>query len=123
MSHTGELDGLVLKAVKALDVGGAAATHLPARAGLYTLAPTGPEAVSVLGLEDLQPEEPLARRILYLGKAEDSLESRLISTHFAPGESGHSTVRRTLGALLGCQATPRGSRIINPSRKQLMTMT
>jgi hypothetical protein len=96
---------------------------VPERAGLYSLAVPDGEAIGQLGLEELEPEAPLASRVLYLGKSETSISDRLIDTHFAAGKSGHSTVRRTFGALLGLSAIPRPSRITAPTRKQLMTMT
>ena len=68
---------------------------LPAVPGLYTLAVRDVGAIAELGLEDLEPDTPLASRILYLGKAESSIASRLGGTHLATGKSGHSTVRRT----------------------------
>lgn len=38
--------------------------------------------------------------LIYIGKAEKSLNSRDYKTHFSNGKSGSSTVRRSLGALL-----------------------
>jgi hypothetical protein len=77
----------------------------------------------MLPLPEFEPHDPLGHRVLYLGKAEDSLVGRLKGTHFMTGESGRSTVRRTFGALLGFKPIPRPSRIMNPDRRQLMTMT
>lgn len=37
---------------------------------------------------------------MYVGKAEESLASRDLKTHFATGKTGQSTVRRTFAALL-----------------------
>ena len=48
---------------------------------------------------------------LYVGKAEQSLQSRDIRTHFATGRTGSSTVRRSFAALLrnsqGLRGVPR----------------
>ena len=48
---------------------------------------------------------------LYVGKAEQSLQSRDIRTHFATGHTGSSTVRRSFAALLrnplGLRGVPR----------------
>ncbi|WP_163543482.1 GIY-YIG nuclease family protein [Occultella kanbiaonis] len=48
-----------------------------------------------LGLSPAFDDEPL-----YVGKAERSLNGRDVGTHFAAGETGSSTVRRSLAALL-----------------------
>jgi hypothetical protein len=54
---------------------------------------------------------PPDARPLYLGKAEDSLISRDLRTHFGDGRTGQSTVRRSLAALLhdalGVRGMPR----------------
>ena len=91
--------------------------------GLYSFGAKSEAAVADLGLEELQPDQSLASRVLYVGKAEDSLSTRLAGTHFAVGRSGHSTVRRTLGALLCLEAIPRSGKVESPTRKQLMTAT
>jgi hypothetical protein len=96
---------------------------LPPGPGLYTLSTRDARAIGELGLENLQPDAQLTRRILYLGKSESSLADRLEGTHLATGKSGHSTVRRTFGSLLGLCAITRPSRIVGPTRKQLMTAT
>jgi hypothetical protein len=44
---------------------------------------------------------PPDSRPLYVGKAEDSLVSRDLKTHFESGATGRSTLRRSLAALLG----------------------
>jgi hypothetical protein len=44
--------------------------------------------------------EPPDARPLYVGKAEVSLVSRDLKTHFRSGRTGQSTVRRTFAALL-----------------------
>lgn len=50
-------------------------------------------------------------QLLYVGKAERSLNGRDVRTHFAAGKTGSSTVRRSLAALLvdelGLVAVPR----------------
>jgi hypothetical protein len=55
--------------------------------------------------------EPPDKRPLYVGKAEDSLVSRDLDTHFGDGRTGSSTVRRSFAALLhdslGLQGIPR----------------
>ena len=96
---------------------------VPTGPGLYSLSTSRELAIADLGLKELEPDEPLTARILYLGKAEDSIAKRLAGTHFTTGKTGHSTVRRTFGALLGLSATTRPSTIASPTRKQLMTMT
>ena len=110
-------------AIRILGVEGEPVDGLPAVAGLYTFSARRPGAVGELGLKELEPDMPLTRRILYIGKSESSLADRLGGTHFATGMSGHSTVRRTFGSLLGLRAIPRPSAIADPTRKQLMTMT
>ena len=96
---------------------------VPTGPGLYSLSTSRESAIADLGLKELQPDEPFTARILYLGKAEDSIAKRLAGTHFTTGKTGHSTVRRTFGALLGLSAITRPSTIASPTRKQLMTMT
>jgi hypothetical protein len=44
--------------------------------------------------------EPPDERPLYVGKAEDSLASRDVQTHFGDGRTGSSTLRRSLAAFL-----------------------
>jgi hypothetical protein len=96
---------------------------LPAKPGLYALWPVGPSALEDLGLEDVDGLDPLMSRPLYLGKAEDSLVKRVAGKHFVSGDTGHSTVRRTLASLLGLEAVPRRSGIVSPTPKQMLTMT
>jgi hypothetical protein len=112
-------------AVTALDVSAPAISlnRAPTTSGLYSLAAKSIETVRRLGLADMPGEKSLRRRILYLGKAEDSLLSRLAATHFATGETGRSTIRRTLAALLELSPIPRKSGVREPSRRQLMTMS
>jgi hypothetical protein len=71
-----------------------AADHVPKQPGLYAIY--GSAAVwRALGLG-----EPPDGRPLYVGKAEDSLVTRDIKTHFGDGRTGQSTVRRSFAALL-----------------------
>jgi hypothetical protein len=121
-----KVERAVADAARALDVASGRVLTLdalPAAPGLYTLTAGDPCAIAGLGLDELEPAAPLTGRVLYLGKSESRLSDRLAGTHFATGESGRSTVRRTFGSLLGLAAIPRPSRIENPTRKQLMTMT
>jgi hypothetical protein len=83
----------------------AADPQLPAEAGLYAIY--GAAAV----WEELGLGQPLDERPLYVGKAEDSLVSRDLRTHFGDGRTGSSTVRRSFAALLherlGLEGRPR----------------
>jgi hypothetical protein len=94
-------------------------SDMPTSTGLYTLAANNTNAVAELGLEDFEGQDPLDSRILYLGKAEESLEERIASTHFKTGKTGHSTVRRTFAALLDLESCPRPSKIQHPSEPQI----
>ena len=70
--------------------------EVPPRPGLYAVH--GNTAVwHQLGLGD-----PTDARPLYVGKAERSLASRDVNTHFSTGKTGSSTLRRSLAGLLGC---------------------
>jgi hypothetical protein len=64
------------------------------RPGLYALYGSG-VVWKQLGLG-----EPPDRRPLYVGKAEASLVARDLNTHFATGETGRSSPRRSFAALL-----------------------
>jgi hypothetical protein len=83
----------------------AADRAVPARPGLYAIY-GGVEAWNELGLG-----EPPDGRPLYIGKAEDSLVTRDLKTHFGDGRTGQSTVRRSFAALLhdtlGLRGMPR----------------
>jgi hypothetical protein len=68
--------------------------HVPSSPGLYAIW-AGETAWRALGLE-----LPVADKPLYVGKAEKSLVSRDVNTHFMTGKTGQSTVRRTFAALL-----------------------
>lgn len=65
---------------------------VPNVAGLYAVY--GDEK-AVAQLEIGRPDRPL-----YVGKAERSLVSRDLRTHFATGKTGSSTLRRSVGSLL-----------------------
>lgn len=72
----------------------ALAGAVPDRPGLYAVYASTP-AWRELGLGDPPDDRPL-----YVGKAEDSLVSRDLKTHFASGKTGRSSPRRSLAALL-----------------------
>jgi hypothetical protein len=78
--------------------------HVPSKPGLYAVY-ADPETWQELNLE-IRVGCPL-----YVGKAEESLQSRDIRTHFATGRTGSSTVRRSFAALLpdplGLRGVPR----------------
>ena len=88
-----------------------AAEQVPRRPGLYAI-----HAGSEVWLE-LALGEPPDERPLYLGKAEASLVSRDLDTHFGDGRTGSSTVRRSFAALLreplGLEGRPR-----NPAKPE-----
>jgi hypothetical protein len=86
-------------------------SQVPAEPGLYAIY--GPADVwRELGLGAPSDDRPL-----YVGKAEGSLVSRDLRTHFGSGRTGSSTVRRSFAALLrntlALQAHPR-----NPSKPE-----
>jgi len=65
--------------------------NLPNEPGIYCIFL---KVGSILGELDNNTD------LIYIGKAEKSLNSRDYKTHFSSGKSGSSTVRRSLGALL-----------------------
>src|SRR5262245_30644986 len=67
---------------------------VPRRPGLYAIY-TSAEGWDALGLGQPPDDRPL-----YVGKAEDSLLSRDIGSHFGDGRTGQSTVRRSMAACL-----------------------
>lgn len=71
-----------------------AESAVPRRPGLYAVF-AEPDTWAELGLGT-----PPDGRPLYVGKAERSLASRDVRTHFASGKTGSSTLRRTLAGLL-----------------------
>lgn len=85
-----------------------AVPHVPARAGLYAIYGDA-DTWQQLGLGDPPDERPL-----YVGKAEASLVTRDLATHFGDGRTGSSTVRRSFAALLReplrLMARPRNSK-------------
>jgi hypothetical protein len=79
--------------------------RVPGRPGLYAIYGDG-KTWQELGLG-----KPPAGRPLYVGKAEDSLVTRDLKTHFGDGRTGQSTLRRSFAALLhdtlGLRGIPR----------------
>jgi len=71
-----------------------AESTVPGQAGLYAIYGDA-TTWNQLGLGD-----PPDGRPLYVGKAEDSLVTRDLKTHFGDGRTGQSTVRRSFAALL-----------------------
>ncbi len=67
---------------------------MPAVPGCYVLF-VRPQAVS-----DLVMDISFDSGVLYVGKAETSIEKRVHGSHLLSGRSGSSTLRRSLGALL-----------------------
>jgi GIY-YIG catalytic domain len=91
---------------------GDALDQVPHVAGLYAIwADAG--TWQMLGLKAPPPPKPL-----YVGKAERSLVSRDLKTHFRTGKTGSSTVRRSFAALLrdslDLHAVPRN--LVRPER-------
>lgn len=101
------------EALSLLTAGGSsldvAELEVPSAPGLYAV--TGDDDVWV----ELELTLPADDRPLYVGKAERSLASRDVRTHFATGKTGSSTLRRALAGLLAARldlrAQPR-----NPSK-------
>lgn len=92
---------LVDDAVRALRLPGSQFAELeavvPRAPGLYALhAEPG-------SLKHVEWDVPSDGRPLYIGKAERSLHSRDVTTHFGTGKTGGSTVRRSLASLLSEQ--------------------
>jgi hypothetical protein len=84
---------------------------VPRRPGLYAVHGAA-EVWHELGLG-----EPPDGRPLYLGKAEGSLASRDVDTHFSTGKTGSSTLRRSLAGLLAEQLALEG-RPRNPAKPE-----
>lgn len=58
--------------------------------------------------------------LVYIGKSESSLQTRDIRQHFEPGKTGHSTVRRSIGAILRREMDYRAlPRRTHPTRQDL----
>ena len=69
-------------------------TAAPTAPGLYALH------ASAAGLAALGLSHHPVDRAIYVGKSQSSLRTRTLGTHFRTGCTGHSTVRRSLAALL-----------------------
>lgn len=89
----------------------AANVDVQRRPGLYAVH--GEVAV----WQELGLGEPTDARPLYVGKAERSLASRDVNTHFATGKTGSSTLRRSLAGLLATQLASEG-RPRNPAKPE-----
>jgi hypothetical protein len=89
-----------------------ALAHVPDAPGLYAIYGSRET------WEELQLECDSEQRSLYVGKAEGSLVSRDLQTHFATGRTGSSTVRRSFAALLRDSLDLRGQprNLANPQR-------
>lgn len=83
---------------------------VPSAAGLYAVH-AEPDEWRHLGLDDPPDDRPL-----YVGKAERSLASRDVGTHFSTGKTGSSTLRRSLAGLLAddLRLTGRPRNLANP---------
>jgi len=81
-------------------------------AGAESTVPTRPGLYAIYGdattWNELAIGEPPDGRPLYVGKAEDSLATRDLTTHFGDGRTGQSTVRRSFAALLHDALSLRG---------------
>lgn len=88
-----------------------AKVDVPPRPGLYAVH--GDASV----WQELGLGEPTDARPLYVGKAERSLASRDVNTHFATGKTGSSTLRRSLAALLADRLALEG-RPRNPAKPE-----
>ena len=78
-------------------IGGGGGEVVPDSTGLYAVVAQDPDAVRA----ELRLDTSVSRSdVLYIGKAEGSLRARLERKHFAGGGTAHSTLRRTLAALL-----------------------
>lgn len=84
---------------------------VPRHPGLYAVH--GEAAV----WQELGLGEPPDARPLYVGKAERSLASRDVNTHFSTGKTGSSTLRRSLAGLLADQLALEG-RPRNPAKPE-----
>jgi hypothetical protein len=95
-------------------IAAAVAGAVPDRPGLYAIYASN-VVWRKLGLGEAPDDRPL-----YVGKAEDSLVSRDLNTHFATGKTGRSSPRRSFAALLAHDlklvAMPR--RPANPEPKK-----
>ena len=89
-----------------------APTVVPDRPGLYAIH------ADAKVWRELTLGEPPDDRPLYVGKAEDSLVSRDLRTHFGDGRTGSSTLRRSFAALLHrpLKLVPQPRNPANPER-------
>ena len=94
---------------------------LPDEPGIYVIWPANPLAIADLGLRDVAGEPSLADRPLYVGKAQDSVRRRL-TKHFSSGDTGRSTLRRTLASLLDLESRPRRTNIAYPTPEQVRAL-
>ena len=88
---------------------------VPSRPGLYAVH--GDHAV----WENLGLGEPTDARPLYVGKAERSLASRDVDTHFSTGKTGSSTLRAALPACSLMSWSWRDDRATLPSPRDSPT--
>ncbi|MCG2784603.1 MAG: hypothetical protein L6461_05815 [Anaerolineae bacterium] len=63
--------------------------------GIYAIGFDGIEFPLASAIHKIKPND-----IIYIGKAEDSQRERDANSHFKSDQTGHSTVRRSLGAIL-----------------------
>jgi hypothetical protein len=96
-------------------------TTFPNSPGIYTVWAATERALTELDLPGASTEPSLMQRPLYVGKETKSIRRRL-SKHFSSGDTGHSTLRRTLGSLLDLESRPRHTTIEYPTEKQLRTL-
>ncbi len=77
--------------------------YYPQQAGIYAFFLTDGIRLPNFGQEE---------KLIYIGIAKDSMKDRDFEQHFRSGQSGRSTLRRSLGAILknqlGLAAIPRG---------------
>jgi hypothetical protein len=66
-------------------------TNYPNSPGIYTF---------VLIENSMLKQFGTGEKIIYVGIAKDSLRKRDLNTHFRTGRTGHSTLRRSIGAIL-----------------------
>jgi hypothetical protein len=93
-SRHGSSAALAALATEPVTIKAAMSGGVPDRPGLYALYG------SVTTWRELGLGSPPDRRPLYVGKAEGSLVSRDLKTHFANGTTGRSSPRRSFAALL-----------------------
>ena len=88
---------------------------LPPKPGLYAIYGDGQ------AWEDLRLGTDATDLPLYVGKAEDSVVTRDLETHFRDGRTGSSTVRRSFAALLR-EALSLSGRPRNPAKPGYFSM-